>query len=410
MYEKILELSQQFLKVKNFPYERYFIRTIQLVHRMSIIVGQRGIGKTTTLIQFLLKKVENNRFDPRILYVQADHFVLGNTSLYAIAEHFQMLGGKWLAIDEIHKYPGWSKELKSIYDTFTDLEILISGSSALEIYKGTHDLSRRCVSYTMQGLSFREYLELSHGLELSSYSMEEILSTHQKIADAILKKLEKKKLKVIPEFHRYLKVGYYPYFFELGDPDAYKILLEQNFHMTIESDLAAIYPHLAGNSEKKIKQLLIYIANAVPFTPNWSKIMKIVEVGDMRTLKAYFSHLEDASLLRSISKASDKLKKIESSEKVYLDNPNQAFAISSKIPEKGTIRETFFLNIVSHNHKVELPAEGDFLVEDRFLFEVGGKNKSFSQIKSHKNSYLALDETELGIGNKLPLWLFGFLY
>lgn len=251
MYEKILEISQQFLKVKNSLYERYFIRTNKFGHRMTMIVGQRGVGKTTTLIQLLLKKVNGDRFDPRILYVPADHFALGNLSLYEIAERFQMLGGKWLAIDEIHKYHNWSKELKSIFDTFVDLELFISGSSALEIYKGSHDLIRRSASYSMQGLSFREFLELSHGLEFPFYSLDEIRQNHQKIANTILKQLEEKKLKVILEFHRYLKVGYYPYLFEINDIDAYRIVLEQNFHMTIESDLAAIYPHLTGSSKKK---------------------------------------------------------------------------------------------------------------------------------------------------------------
>ena len=410
MYEKILEISHQFLKVKNSFYERYFIRTTKFAHRMSMVVGQRGVGKTTTLIQLLLKKAGGNRFDPRILYVQADHFVLGTTSLYAIAEKFQMLGGKWLAIDEIHKYSEWSKELKSIYDTFVDLEIFISGSSALEIYKGTHDLSRRCAIYSMQGLSFREYLELEHGFEFSSFSLEEVIANHQTIGDSILDELNNQKLKIIPEFHRYLKIGYYPYFFEINDVDAYKIVLEQNFHMMIESDLAAIYPHLAGSSEKKMKQLLIFIANAVPFTPNWSKTKDILDIGDTRTLKTYFSHLEDACLVSSISRATNKLKKIESSEKIYLENTNQLFAISSKNPEKGTIRETFFLNALSLGHKVELPINGDFLVEGEHLFEVGGKNKNFTQVKSQPGALLALDNLELGVGNKIPLWLFGFLY
>jgi predicted AAA+ superfamily ATPase len=410
MYEKIVEISQQFLKVKNSSYQRYFIRNTKFAHRMSIIVGQRGVGKTTTLIQLLLKKVNGDRFDSRILYVQADHFALGNSSLYEIAEQFQMHGGKWLAIDEIHKYPNWSKELKSIYDTFVDLELFISGSSALEIYKGSHDLSRRSASYSMQGLSFQEFLELSHGLDLSSYSLQEICKNHQKIADTILEKLGKNNLKVIPEFNRYLKVGYYPYFFEIRDVDAYKIALEQNFHMTIESDLAAIYPHLAGNSEKKIKQLLIFIANAVPFTPNWNKIMDILDIGDIRTLKSYFSHLEDVCLISSISKASDKLTRLEKPDKIYLDNTNQLFAISSKNPEKGTIRETFFLTMLLQNHKVALPLEGDFLVDRSYLFEVGERNKNFKQVKEHPNSFLALDDRELGINNKIPLWLFGFLY
>lgn len=410
MFEKIMEISQQFLKIKNSPYERYFIRTNKFSHRLSIIVGQRGVGKTTTLVQLLLKKTEGDRFDPRILYVQADHFVLGTTSLYEIAEQFQMRGGKWLAIDEIHKYPEWSKELKSIYDTFPNLELFISGSSALEIYKGSHDLIRRSASYLMQGLSLREYLELLHGIELPTYPLEEICQNHQKIADSIIGTLHSKKLKIIPEFCHYQKVGYYPYFFEIKDPDVYKMTLEQNFHMTIESDLAAIYPHLAGSSEKKIKQLLIFIANAVPFTPNWSKIMGLLDIGDMRTLKSYFSHLEDAGLVRSISKASGKLSRLESADKVYLDNTNQVFAISQKNPEKGAVRETFFLTMVSQNHNVELPMNGDFLVDESFLFEVGGKNKNFAQIKSSSQSFLAVDDIELGIGNKIPLWLFGFLY
>jgi predicted AAA+ superfamily ATPase len=298
---------------------------------------------TTALVQLLLKKVQGDRFDPRILYVQADHFALGNISLYEIAEQFQINGGKWLAIDEIHKYSEWSKELKSIYDTFDQLELFISGSSALEIYKGSHDLIRRSACYSMQGLSFREYLELLYQEQLASYSLEEICQDHLKIADSIIKALENNKLKVIPEFNMYLKIGYYPYFFEIKDVDAYKITLEQNFHMTIESDLAAIYPHLVGSSEKKIKQLLMFIANAVPFIPNWNKIMNILEIGDIRTVKSYFSHLKDACLINSISKASDKLARLEAPDKIYLDNTNQLFAISSKDPEKGTVRETFFL-------------------------------------------------------------------
>lgn len=408
MYEKIVEISQQFLKVKNSPYRRYFIRTHKLTHRMSIILGQRGVGKTTTLVQLLLDQVQGDRFDPRILYVQADHFALGKTSLYEIAEHFQLHGGKWLAIDEIHKYPDWSKELKSISDTFVDLTLFVSGSSALQIYKGSHDLVRRSASYKMQGLSFREYLEMMHNIELSSCTLEEICQNHQRIAEKILSQLPN--IKIIPEFNKYLKVGYYPYYFEIRDPDVYRITLEQNFHMIIESDLAAIYPHLAGSSEKKIKQLLMFIAEAVPFVPNWNTILQLLNIGDLRTLKNYFSHLEDACLVRSIAKASSKLAKHESQDKVYLDNPNQLYAIASKDPEKGTVRETYFLTMLSHKHTATLPMNGDFLVDNQFLFEVGGKNKNFDQIKSQPSAYLALDDIEIGIGSKIPLWLFGFLY
>ena len=185
--------------------------------------------------------------------------------------------------------------------------------------------------------------------------------------------------------------------------------LEQNLHMTIEADLAAIYPHLTGLTIKKIKQLLIFIANSVPFIPNWEKIKSALEIGDVRTLKTYFKHLEDAGLIKSITKASKKFSRIESPDKVFLNNSNQLFAISLK-PEIGTVRETFFLSMLSQNHAVTLPLDGDFLVGDEYLFEVGGRNKTFKRIKESEKGCLACDEIEMGMGNKIPLWLFGFLY
>lgn len=410
MLDKLTEISHQFLKIKNSTYKRYLINTVTFSHRMSIIVGQRGVGKTTTLVQLLLDKVNGDRFDRRILYVQADHFVMTNYSLYDVAEQFSLMGGKWLAIDEIHKYPNWSKELKSIYDTFDELQIFISGSSALEIYKGTHDLIRRCIKYKMQGLSFREYLELTFNVSFPSYSLEQICTQHQMIADGILNTFENLSAKVLPCFNHYLQFGYYPYYFEIKDIDAYQIILEQNFHLTIEADLTAIYPHLSGSSEKKIKKLLSYIADSVPFIPNWSKLLTLLEIGDARTLKSYFSHLEDAGLASSISKATKKLSKLESPDKIYLDNTNQLFAIATQDPDVGTIRETFFLTMLLQNHEVSLPYQGDFLVNEKFLFEIGGKNKTNSQIKDEVNAFIASDNIELGQKNKIPLWLFGFLY
>lgn len=409
MFEELQKLSRYFLEVKNSTYRRYFIQNTKFSHRMTMIVGQRGIGKTTTLIQALLDFVDGDRFDPRILYIQADHFLMGSTSLYEIAEQFHTLGGKYIVFDEIHKYLNWSQELKSIYDTFTNLKVLASGSSALLIYKGSHDLTRRAIVYQMQGMSFREYLELTYQIELPSFVIEDICKHHEKLADLIVKELSKKNRSVIPEFHRYLKIGYYPYFHEINNEEMYKMTLEQNVHTTIESDLASIYPQLTGVSIHKIKKLLVFIANAVPFTPNWAHIQNVIEVGDLRTLKTYVSHLEDAGLIKSISKATKKFSQMESSSKIYLDNPNQLYAISNA-PEIGTVRETFFLSMVSQKHKVEVPLHGDFLVNKDYLFEVGGKKKNFNQIKTEQNAYLACDNIEQGIGAKIPLWLFGFLY
>jgi len=377
---------------------------------MNAIIGQRGIGKTTTLVQLLLDHVEEDRFDKRVLYVQADHFQVGSSSLYEIAEQFQAYGGKWLAFDEIHKYPDWSQELKSIYDTFPDLFVYVSGSSALEIYQGTHDLTRRMISHKMRGLSVREYLELTYSIKLPTYSLEKILKEHEKISDSILRILEEKNLKILPEFSRYLKVGYYPYFHELNDEAYYKITLEQNLHTTIDSDLAAIHPHLNANSIGKIKKLLIYIANSVPFAPNWQKIKSLLDIGDVRTLKTYFNHLEKAALIRTVTKATKKLSQIESDEKVYLDNPNQLYAICSNSPEIGTVREIFFLNMLSVSHELRLPQNGDFIVDDLYLFEIGGRKKSFHQINDHQKSFIVCDEIEHGIEARIPLWIFGFLY
>lgn len=410
MYEELRKLSKHFLSIKNSPYKRFLVRSNDFSNKMSLIIGQRGVGKTTSLIQILLDRVKEDPFDERILYIQTDHFQVASTTLYEIAEKFVMLGGKWIAFDEIHKYPNWSKELKSIYDTFPKLQVLASGSSALEIYKGSHDLSRRAVKYQMPGMSFREYLELTFKLTLQTYSLEEICDQHERLTSKINEELSQKDLKIIPLFHQYLKIGYYPFFYEIKNEALYKITLEQNMHTTIESDIATIFPKLTGSSIRKIKNLLIFIAEAVPFTPNWNKIMTALEIGDERTLKSYFKHLEDAGLIRSISKATKKFSRLEYPEKVYLNNSNQLYAISpSSTCEKGTIRETFFLSMLSQKHQVTFPKNGDFVAADRF-FEIGGKNKTFEQINSLKNSYLVCDEIEQGIGKRIPLWLFGFLY
>lgn len=410
MLDELRKLSLHFLNIKNSPYKRFFIRTTRFSHRLSIIIGQRGVGKTTTLIQALLDYAKGDFLDKKILYLQADHFQMGLASLYEVANQFQAYGGELLAIDEIHKYPDWSKELKSIYDTFPNLKILASGSSALEIHRGTHDLTRRAIVYYLPGLSFREYLELTQNIELSSYSLAEICAEHEKLARKIVSVLDHLGVKVLPLFRKYLEVGYFPYFFEFKDETLYLLTLEQNLHTTIESDLAAIYPQLTAASIQKMKKLLIYIANSVPFTPNWHKIMAVLDIGDARTVKSYFEHLEKAGLVRGLLKATEKFNQLETPAKVFLNNSNQLFAISSTAPEMGTVRETYFLSMLSEHYQTKLPANGDFLVEDQYLFEIGGKNKSSRQLKSSQTGYLACDGIELGIGAKIPLWLFGFLY
>ena len=411
MLDDIFKLSRNFLKTFNKPYRRYFLEKYPLASRFSIITGQRGVGKTTTLIQKILSANDNDILSKNALYVPVDHFVVAGRSLYEIAEEFYNLGGKMICFDEIHKYAGWSGELKSIYDILQELTILASGSSAMEILKGSHDLSRRAIVYPMTGLSFREYMGFAAGIKTKPLALKNILKNHEKISYDIIAAVESKKKKILALFKDYLQFGYFPYFMEFDDISLYYITLEQSIRTTIESDLLSIYPTLNGSSIKKIKKLLAVIAESAPFTPDLKRLKRIVEIGDERTLKNYLKYLEDGGVIISLTKKGSGLGALEKPEKIYLNNPNQIYAISSKGKENtGTIRETFFINMLSILHKVSMPQKGDFYVDNKYTFEIGGKNKSFKQIKDINNSFLAIDDVETGIGNKIPLWWFGFLY
>ena len=411
MLDDIFRISREFLKTFDRPYKRYFLAKYRLASRFSIITGQRGAGKTTAMIQKILSMYHDDIFTKNALYVPVDHFVVGNRSLYEIAEEFYNLGGETICFDEIHKYAGWSGELKSIYDSMQNLTIIASGSSAIEIQRGSHDLSRRAVVYSMAGLSFREYIGLAAGIKTESVVLENLINGHEKISGTIIAAVESKKKKILALFKDYLKSGYFPYFAEFDDISLYYMVLEQGIRTTIESDLLSIYPTLNGSSIKKIKRLLSVIAESAPFTPDLKRLKRIVEIGDERTLKNYLKYLEDGGIIISLTKMGSRLGALEKPEKIYLNNPNQIYAISSRGKENiGTIRETFFISILSVMHKVSMPKKGDFCVDDRYTFEIGGRNKGFKQIKNIRNSFLALDDIETGIGNKIPLWLFGFLY
>jgi len=405
--DDIYRLSQTQLAIFDRPYKRYFLQEHNLSRRLCVILGQRGIGKTTAMVQHLLDVANQDKLSPAILYVQSDHFLMRDRNLYEIAEQFVQLGGKTICFDEIHKYPGWSLELKSIADTFPDLNVHASGSSALEIYKGSHDLSRRALQMRMWGMSFREFIEMSSGIELSVNSLEEILADHVRIAHDVADALREKKVLVL--FKAYLRHGYYPFFFEDHDEAVFRQLLNQNLHTTLESDLIAVQPALTGNSIKKITKLLQIISTSVPFSPDLTKLTELTEVGDQRTLKTYLKYLEDCGLIMSLSRSGRGLRELEKPEKIYLNNPNLIYSFAPD-SDTGAIRETFFLNMVGTRHSIIAPDRGDFFVDDTYLFEIGGRNKDFSQIKDIKYSFLAVDDIEKGFGKKIPLWLFGFLY
>lgn len=403
MLEKISLESRKFIQRNSLPYQRYFIKNNKIKHRLTIITGQRGVGKTITIAQYIQ---QHNKL--KSLYVSMDSFIVGDLSMYEIAEQFEMDGGKLLCFDEIHKYSNWSQELKTIYDNFPNLQIVASGSSCLEINKGSHDLSRRAHILKMEGISFKEYLELTLDIQLSQLSIEEIINNHENIAFDIVSKLEKLDKKILPLFKRYCEVGYYPYFLSVNDDEVFFDMLKQNINISISNDLLFVYPTLDGNSIKKLKLLLNIIMESVPFVPVIEKLKTQLEIGDGRTLKEYFTKLEDAGVLKLLMKSSSKgLSKLEKPEKIYLNNTN---LLNIAICEIGTVRETFFINTLSVANIVTYPKKGDFLVDNKYLFEIGGRNKGFDQIKDIENSFIAFDNVEIGYKNKIPLWLFGFLY
>lgn len=413
MLEELFIKSRDFININNQEYKRYFIRTKKLEHRLSIIIGSRGIGKTTTVAQY----ISENYKESEALYVNLDD--IENTSKYTmtqIAEEFVLNGGKLLCFDEIHKYENWSAELKNIYDRFDKLKIVATGSSALQINKGSHDLSRRAIVYNMVGMSFREYLELHYGYKFDTVSLEDILNNHIDIADKIKKSVEKNDQKIIPLFKEYLKHGYYPYFLSMPNELMFFQTLQQNINVSIESDLLNIYPKLNGNSVKKIKMLLSVIIKSVPFEPKMSDLKKAADIKDDRTLKDYLSKLDDAGLIKLLMQNSLSMKAFDKPEKIFLANPNLMY---TKEPNIGNLRETFFVNQLDNYYKnkqctndegIFSSKQGDFYCEEKYTFEVGGKSKGFNQIKDVPNSYVASDDLEVGIGNKIALWMFGFLY
>ena len=413
MLEELFLKSREFVALNNQTYKRYFIMSQSLEHRLSIIIGPRGIGKTTTIAQYM----SANYKEHEALYVNLDDITTSSQfTMTDIAEVFVLHGGKLLCFDEIHKYSSWSAELKNIYDRFGELKIIATGSSALQINQGSHDLSRRAIVYTMVGMSFREFLELHYGFTFEPYSLHDMLEKHVALASAIKKEIEHKEHKIIPLFKNYLKYGYYPYYLSMPNVTLFLQTLQQNINVSIESDLLYVYPKLNGTSIKKIKTLLSIIIKSVPFEPNMSDMKKAAEITDDRTLKEYLSKLDHAGLIKLLMRNSLAMKSIDKPEKIYLANPNLMY---TKEPDIGNLRETFFVNQLDNAYKIKQSLNeegifagkrGDFYCEEKYTFEVGGKKKGFGQIKDTPNSYVVSDDLEIGIGNKIPLWLFGFLY
>ena len=360
------------------------------------IIGSRGVGKTTFILQYL--KELDVPFEKK-LYFSADHFQAVKYSLYEIAEEFSKQGGEVLAIDEIHKYPNFEMELKSIYDTF-DLKVIFSGSSALKLEHSKADLSRRAVLYRVNGMSFKEFLEYETGKVFNTYSLEDILSHHTSIALDI-----NGKIKPFEYFKKYLEYGYYPFYQE--NKNNYNQKLLEIVNVVLESDLPLIF-NIEAKNIFKLKKLLSLLCQSKPYELNISKLSTKIGI-NRNTLYSYLHYLEAGSLTKMIKQVSQGDGILCKPEKLYLNNTNLNFAYCEE-RDIGTLREQFFVNQLHLLHNIHDSKIGDFLVDGKYIFEIGGKNKSFKQIKDIENSFVVSDDIEIGVGNKVPLWLFGFLY
>lgn len=380
-------------------YKRSLMNEINWDARLIAIRGARGVGKTTMLLQHIK---ETYGTDPTIaLYASLDHLYFSRHSLIDLAEEFHKKGGKCLCFDEVHKYDGWSREIKNIYDGFPDLQIIFTGSSLLNILNAEADLSRRCVSYDMQGLSFREYLLFKEDISLPVLSLEELLQHPLSASENVLKAC-----KPLKYFDHYLQEGYYPFFLEKNMD--YLTQVQKVVSLILEIEL----PQL-GNVDianvRKLRSLLSVVSSGVPFAVDISKMAQTAEL-NRNTIVAYLAHLNRAKLLNLLYSDAQNLKRMQKPDKIYMENCNLLHALSLTQVETGTERETFFVNQLAYQHQIEYAKQGDFLIDRTYTIEVGGQSKDGKQIADVPNAFIAADGIEYALGNKIPLWLFGFLY
>jgi predicted AAA+ superfamily ATPase len=388
--EALYQKFETLLQNTALGFKRYLYEKVSWDNRMIGIIGPRGVGKTTLILQHIKENLDTKK----ALYVSADDMYFGENKLFDLADEFYKSAGEYLFIDEIHKYPEWSRELKNIYDSFPTLKIVFTGSSVLDILKGSSDLSRRAVIYKLQGLSFREYLKLFHNYQAEVYSLKQIVNNEVK-----LKNIEHP----LPLFNDYLKRGYYPF----GLENELEIRLGQIIVQTLEIDIPQ-FANLNVGTSRKLKRLLSIIAESVPFKPNFSKISEIIGVS-RNSLEDYFTYMEKAGLIGQLRNETGGIRGLGKVDKVYLDNTNIIYNLVGDKSNIGNIRETFFFNQMRLNHDVISSGKADFMIDD-YTFEVGGKNKQQSQIEKDGRSFVVKDDIEFGYLNVIPLWAFGMSY
>lgn len=362
------------------------------------IRGSRGVGKTTLMRQYIKRTYGVNAGEA--LYLAMDSMYFSNHSLLDLAEHFHQTGGKHLFLDEVHKYPTWSKEVKEITDLYPDLRITFTGSSLIQILNADADLSRRVLSYDMAGLSFREFLIFYKGIHLQSHTLEEALNNADRICDEVCKLC-----RPLQYFAEYLRVGYYPFYD--GDETEYYSRIENVISFIIEQELP-LFCGVESAYTRKLKAMLMYLAANLPYEVNVAKLSSYLEI-NKATVLSYLASMQKAELLNLLYSDNKSVTKMQKPDKIFLHNPNMLYALAPK-QNIGTIRECFAVNQLSHTHTIEYGKQGDFKIDMDVTFEVGGKDKTFNQIADIPNSYILADDMEFPVGKKLPLWIIGLLY
>ncbi|MBO4720012.1 MAG: ATP-binding protein [Prevotella sp.] len=395
----LITIFQRRLAATPMAFFRYLYKIIDWNDTMIGIKGPKGCGKSTLLLQHIKETFKGKDLD-KVLYVSLDNLWFSTHDIIDVIDYHYTHGGTHLFIDEIHYYKKWQTLLKNICDDFPGLHVVYTGSSMLQLEKSEGDLSRRLTMYEMRGLSFREFLEYEGIMKISSVTLEQLLSEHVSIAMEI-----SEKAKILEQFKKYLEVGYYPFYKAVHH--GYYQRLQNVANQVIEVD----YPNVEDitmSTIRKTKKLLMILAERVPQLPKMNELYKELETDRNQGLKMLYA-LQRGGLLQLLSDDAKSPDNLSRPDKIYINNPTMMYALTPKV-DTGTLRETFFCNQLSQSHEVRYPKAGDFLVDRKYLFEVGGKGKNFDQIKDISNSYLAVDNTEVGYRNRIPLWLFGLLY
>lgn len=393
---ELLEISEIRIGKSSSPFSRLPHVGIDWTNRLLAIIGARGAGKTTLVLHQLATRPEHSR-----LYLSLDHLWFQRESLYATLRAAYDLGFRDIALDEVHKYPNWSIEVKNIYDIYDDVHLIITGSSALQIFQSEADLSRRALVYTLPVLSWREFLELEGYGTLPHYALDDLLKGHIEIAREVSENLESP-LKL---FRNYLISGCFPFYRE--HIESYPIRLMQTVNMVLETEIPAV-TNIPYNSVHRLKKLLAFIATSVPYKPNISSLAGLIEANRETTL-IYLDYLRRARLIRMVNLAGKSMGPLSKPEKIYLDNPNMCYALGRGIPDAGNLRETAFLSMISVRHQADIHRRTDFLVDNTYSFEVGGRGKTGKQVKDIENAWIAADDLAIGYSRTIPLWLFGLL-